>query len=1054
MNKLAKAWDKAAHAGGLITTEELRKRTQELGENAKGMFSYVRAVASEVGKQVGADETSEAGKMFNRGKEGVSHVGDLIAKGKNFAMPWAKKADASVEDFLTRKGYDGVKKMKANVFGFAGVVSSTMKKKSGIIKYLDKTLGADALAESIYDAFTSELLVATYTKRAVVDKDTELLEYMKEYGFTSEEVAKEHYARLQDKKKRKDTLAKKAEAAKAKAEKKAQKKEEKKATEEGRIKKLEEKKSGKGEVSNESEEKEKGKSRFMTTMGKWKDKLDAHRESLKDAKAAKKGEGKGFLGAILGALGGLAMTLLGGIGKIMGKTAIYLAGKFTKALGWMGGKLLKGIWTALKLVTKASWATKGISAVANLATSTALRTAGGMALGALGTAASAVAFPLLVVGGVAALGVGAYYAYKRYSRNDASDLQKLRMMHYGLGEAQKDSFHLIYQLESIFKKYLRKGTGNREGQFSVSNISGEDNDAMYEIFEVTNKPEDESRRNALIKWINGRAIPVYSAHTTAVFTAKNGTYLEDVNSLNDQQKLAYLKGISIPTGVYDCLDSPINGYPKITLSKTDIDAAFTKLVNESSTKAKKSERTNSDVTINKNAEDARKAAAEAEKAKLAASNAASASTTPSSAKPPPIATNPNTESTANGAAAGSNKPTASTGSPPAAGGPLMKGTGDLTGITLKKGARLEGVDPAILANFGGMAAEYNRLTGKNITVNQGFRTYEEQASLKRSKGAGAASPGHSPHEFGLALDIASVHAAELEKLGLMKKYGFTRPIGGETWHVEPAGISLDPERAKRDAMFRAAAVDSSPGRGGGGLGSTPGTSLGRRDIGLQKKLYANGTMVTIKADKTAPTPDAGESTTINGSTADASSAKPPKVAASESAASTAYKPNVPASDKPLTVAAVTSSATRGSSPGRGAANSVSNGSTNSRGGPSASTPEQLPKEQPKAYSSTMVKPVNTQAENSRSPDSYSVSASSNTTAIAQMADISKQQLQVLNRIADLLNSIDGKFDPKALAEILAKRAEESKPAPQQQSSYNTPVGRSKSAVSTARGSGY
>jgi hypothetical protein len=79
--------------------------------------------------------------------------------------------------------------------------------------------------------------------------------------------------------------------------------------------------------------------------------------------------------------------------------------------------------------------------------------------------------------------------------------------------------------------------------------------------------------------------------------------------------------------------------------------------------------------------------------------------------------------------------------------------------------------------FASMAGEYYDLTGGNIQVN----------SAKRS-GKG------SVHNYGYAIDINSSDANELNKLGLLDKYGFHRPLlnwgkypGGknEPWHIEP-----------------------------------------------------------------------------------------------------------------------------------------------------------------------------------------------------------------------------------------------------------------------------
>lgn len=83
-------------------------------------------------------------------------------------------------------------------------------------------------------------------------------------------------------------------------------------------------------------------------------------------------------------------------------------------------------------------------------------------------------------------------------------------------------------------------------------------------------------------------------------------------------------------------------------------------------------------------------------------------------------------------------------------------------------------------------------TGKKIQLNSGYRSPEEQAELYAKLGPPkAAPPGRSRHESGLAIDMNSPDANKAAELGLMQKYGFTRPVRGETWHVEPV------ETAKR-----------------------------------------------------------------------------------------------------------------------------------------------------------------------------------------------------------------------------------------------------------------
>ncbi len=53
----------------------------------------------------------------------------------------------------------------------------------------------------------------------------------------------------------------------------------------------------------------------------------------------------------------------------------------------------------------------------------------------------------------------------------------------------------------------------------------------------------------------------------------------------------------------------------------------------------------------------------------------------------------------------------------------------------------------------------------------------------------AAPPGKSAHGTGLAIDINSKEANELDSMGLLSKYGFGRPVKGEAWHLQAAGTA-------------------------------------------------------------------------------------------------------------------------------------------------------------------------------------------------------------------------------------------------------------------------
>lgn len=184
-----------------------------------------------------------------------------------------------------------------------------------------------------------------------------------------------------------------------------------------------------------------------------------------------------------------------------------------------------------------------------------------------------------------------------------------------------------------------------------------------------------------------------------------------------------------------------------------------------------------------------------------------------------------------------------------AGGPLRDGSGADKSITFYKNAKLNGVNPAVLKLFKGMVEEYAEKTGKTVRVNDGFRTFEEQKALHEKDPKKAAAPGRSLHESGLAIDIDSAVADEMEKMGLMRKYGFTRPIGGEPWHLEPSGIQMDRKGAVKDSSKAEQLVNASPGKGGGGWGTNPNAGKYSRNDGLAKSLFEEGNGATTVAEQ-------------------------------------------------------------------------------------------------------------------------------------------------------------------------------------------------------------
>ena len=133
---------------------------------------------------------------------------------------------------------------------------------------------------------------------------------------------------------------------------------------------------------------------------------------------------------------------------------------------------------------------------------------------------------------------------------------------------------------------------------------------------------------------------------------------------------------------------------------------------------------------------------------------------------------------------------------------------------------------------------------RSVQVNSAFRSFDEQMQLyqkaKREGKPKAAYPGNSMHEFGLAIDANRDPMNEMEKLGILRKYGLTRPIATEPWHVEPVGVQLNTQAAKQamktDPNSITSLIESGIGRGGGGAGATGGSKS--RNLAYYKQALA------------------------------------------------------------------------------------------------------------------------------------------------------------------------------------------------------------------------
>lgn len=186
-----------------------------------------------------------------------------------------------------------------------------------------------------------------------------------------------------------------------------------------------------------------------------------------------------------------------------------------------------------------------------------------------------------------------------------------------------------------------------------------------------------------------------------------------------------------------------------------------------------------------------------------------------------------------GASPAASAPATATGVPPV--DPALVALGKKA-TKVASDATVTGMNAQFMNLFYAMVGEYWKATGRSVQVNSGFRDSAKQkvmyeAYLCRGKTKPlVAAPGRSKHEKGLAIDINSAEANEMDSMGLMRKYKFHRPLlkhpsCPEPWHVENLCFGAG---AAADNTTKAIITDGKKPVTQGDLNKT------KQDPGLQK----------------------------------------------------------------------------------------------------------------------------------------------------------------------------------------------------------------------------
>ena len=604
----------------------------------------------------------------------------------------------------------------------------------------------------------------------------------------------------------------------------------------------------------------------------------------------------GKAGDVFGSIGDLAAgkgikdTLEGvldrgkkGGGKIKGagKNALGKASKLGSKISGLAGKAGKFLKLG-SLATAAGGAGSVLSGIGATAVS-----AGSSILAGLGSAATAAASvisaPVLIgTAAVALTGYGIYKGVKYFTRNNINKYEAIRLSQYGLTITEYDEKYNseLLNLEGYLlddKIGYRKGTAYLlKERMKVSEI--------LDIFNIDY--EDNERVESFVTWFRDRFKPFFLTHLTALYGVNNKVKLNDLDDLTPDELTKYIEASGFENGPYGVETSPFIDIAELPntklLTKAKIEDVMSvqrkalsskfdsKKVASTISAAEKSKKNTATtkVEVPKEDPDAVSRVREAKK-NIIRKNKTNTTDLATDTYAGEESKSPNKTAYKADTSAVTN-----TSKVPLAGGDYKSGENGMSYIKAGPHVDFSGVNENLLHNFKGMAEEYGELTGKSLHVNSAYRSPETQARLYRQNPGKAARPGRSLHEFGLALDVNTVDLNAADKLGLMRKYGFTRPVGGETWHTEPSGIQPYIQEAKVNPQLANKQIEYSLGRGGAGIATIAGARKNRRDAKYALSLLEQDPMKPTVKDTTVKKP-------VDGGIVDVTKSGKPELATSK-----------------------------------------------------------------------------------------------------------------------------------------------------------------------------
>lgn len=555
----------------------------------------------------------------------------------------------------------------------------------------------------------------------------------------------------------------------------------------------------------------------------------------------------GVVSSIVGTVGGLSGVLgkAGGfIGNVVKSPLAALGGMFSavKGAGVLGS--ITGAASAVKNVLMAG-------SIATTGTGSAILGVAGAAMSALGAIlTSPVALGVIAASAAA---YGAYKGYKYLTRDSLDEYQEIRIKQYGLSntDSDKEYNHKLLELENYLIGDSVIGYRNGEAYLISRRF---DTVKVLSIFSID--PKDNDSINNFQRWFNDRFKPFFLTHITSLYSVNNKVRLNDISNLDINEKIRYLELISFESGPYDKLISPFKSKPELSNNKesviNSIKSLLEKLVKER-LKAGKDDTQSKDLNKKVINNTITNKGLVREDIPVKRDFNTNVNVPKQPVRDLDILEDGPKESKVNPPSY--NKPNQTIQVTEAIGA-INDGNNAGQYINLANGVKLDGVNPTMLDHLKGMIQEYGEITGKKVTITSGSRSRQEQERLFKQNPNKAAKPGTSLHEFGLAVDVDSSALNDMESLGLMRKYGFTRPVGGEPWHIEAAGIQANIKGAKDNATLADQLIAASLNKGGGGMGTISNSPLGKRDTEYALKL------MNIKSRTIDPTKDNDQANTL------------------------------------------------------------------------------------------------------------------------------------------------------------------------------------------------